>query len=122
MEYIALTVALLGVMAGMRAMRARGRCSRLADEARQAAAILRNGEVCAAEKELAAQRSAAVLFGEGIALLGRLLLALVGPALFLLLCLELNLFTPEELSAALTDIDFVVVSSLLLVAGWRVYA
>lgn len=123
MEYLALIIALLGVMAGMRGTRAGGRYGRVADGARQAAATSRSGAVCVAEeKGVVAPRSVAVLFSEGIALLGRLLLALAGPALFVLLCLALNLFTLEELSAALTDIDFVVVSSLLLLAGWRAYA
>lgn len=122
MAYLALSIALLGLLIGMRLTRFVGRVGAMVGDARHTVAAVRSRELYDAEKELIVQRAALGMFGELFAILGRILAVLAGPVLFLLLCLSLGLFTPAELEAALTDIDFLVVSSLLMLASWRMYA
>lgn len=122
MEYVALTLALLGLMLGMRMTRFVGRVGAIVGDARHTVEVVRSRDIYEDEKELLVQRAALNMFGEFFALLGRILAVLAGPVLFILLCLSLGLFTPDELVAALSNVGFLLVSSLLMLAAWKLYA
>ena len=122
MEYVALMIALLGLMVGMRMTRFVGRVGAMMGDARHTVEMVRSRDIYEDEKELLVQRAALSMFGEFFALLGRILAVLAGPVLFVLICLSMGWFTPDELYAALTDVSFLIVSSLLMLAAWKLYA
>lgn len=122
MEYVALMIAVLGLMVGMRMTRFVDRVGAMVGGARHTVEVVRSRDIYEDEKELLVQRAALHMFGEFFALLGRILAVLAGPVLFILVCLSLGWFTAEELFAALTDVGFLIVSSLLMLAAWKLYA
>ena len=122
MEYVALMIALLGLMLGMRMTRFVGRVGAMVGDARHTVEMVRSRDIYEDEKEILVQRAALNMFGEFFALLGRILAVLTGPVLFVLICLSMGWFTPDELYAALTDVGFLIVSSLLMLAAWKLYA
>lgn len=118
MVYASLLFALGGLMLGMRMSGLAGRIAAVAGGARHTIAVMRSRELHEEEKEAQVQRAALDLFGEFFVIAARSLAVFAAPAIFLLLCLSLGLFTVEEVEAAATNAYFIVASTLLMLAAW----
>lgn len=119
MAYAALTLAIGGLMLGMRMTRFVGRVGGIFDDARQTFRNARSRELRDEEKEVLLQRAALNMFGDFFALVARLLAALAGPVVLVMLCLYAGFCTLNEIQAAASNGYFIGASTLVLLLAWR---
>ncbi|HEY9198822.1 MAG TPA: hypothetical protein VIR60_05595 [Gammaproteobacteria bacterium] len=122
MVYAALMLAFGGLLLGMRMAGFPQRIGAVLGGARRTVAVMRSLELREAEKEAHVQRAALDMFAAFFAIVAHSLAALAGPAVFLLLCIAAGLFGMEEIAAAAGNGYFLIISTLAMLAAWRLSA
>lgn len=121
MVYAALILAFAGLTFGLRRAGFAEHIGAMLSGMRHTVGVMRSDELHEQEKEARIQRAARDMFGEFLTIAERSLAVMAGPALFMLLCVSLGLFSVEEVEAAATNGYFLVASTLLMLAVWRVF-
>lgn len=117
MAYVLLVAALLVFMAAIHLTGLLDRIRSVVSSTNHALAVLKNHDLDDLEKERETQKAAIAMLGSFVAILFRVFIVVAVPAALLYMSLITNIVDDAALSDAATNIYFIIVTSIAMIAA-----